>query len=233
MSLNPELHRLEQVYQRYRENPVKQTQWSMANPGNRMILEERRKTIYQVLRQFRFLPLADKQILEIGCGGGRVLADFLAWGAKPENLYGVDLLPERIESAKRQYPEFHFECANAESLSFSDSVFDLVLFFTVFSSILDETMQVRVASEAKRVLKKNGAILWYDFRYRNPNNPHVRGITKNDIRRLFPTFVPSVQTITLLPPLARRLSVFASCLYPILATIPFLRTHYLVLMLNI
>lgn len=227
-----ETDRLKKVYQDYHANPVRQTQWSMENPGNRAIWDERRRVIHQVLRESSFLPLEDKRILEIGCGGGRMLAEFLAWEARPENLYGVDLLADRIESARQQYPEFHFECANAENLNFPDTMFDLVLFFTVLSSILDESMQERVAAEARRVLKKGGAILWYDFRYNNPANPHVRGMTRSDLRRLFPGFTPWSETITLLPPLARRLGGFTSRLYPLLAEVPFLRTHYLVLLRN-
>lgn len=227
MPISPELQRIKRVYQGYQADPAKQAQWSLDNPGNRAILEERRWTIQWTLQEHHFLLLDNKRILEIGCGSGKVLADFLAWGAQPQNLYGMDLLPERIEFAKRQYPDFHFECANAESLNFPDAMFDLVLFFTVFSSILDMRMQQQVASEAQRVLKKDGGILWYDFRYNSPGNPNVRGMSKKNIQGLFPGFTISLKSITLLPPLARRLGRLTPVLYPLFISIPFFRTHYL------
>jgi hypothetical protein len=106
------------------------------------------------------------------------------------------------------------------------SSLDMVLLFTVFSSILDHRMAENVATEVRRVLKPGGAVLWYDFRYDNPSNPHTRGMTKRHIRRLFPGFTLNLRTITSLPPLARRLGRATSWLYPVLAAGPFLRTHY-------
>jgi len=166
-------------------------------------------------------------ILEIGCGNGNALDEFAVLGAGPGNLHGVDLIADRIATAKAQYPGFDFHCANAEALGFPDSTFDLVLLFTVFSSIADLAMQENVSREASRVLKKMGAVMWYDLRYNNPGNPNVRGITKRDIQRLFPDFMISLRTLTLLPPLARRLGPGTAVLYPLLSRIPFLRTHYI------
>jgi hypothetical protein len=75
-------------------------------------------------------------------------------------------------------------------------------------------------------------VLWYDFRYDNPRNPNVRGITKRHVEALFPGFYMCLHTITLLPPLARRLGRLTPVLYPVLIAIPPLRTHYLGVLLN-
>ncbi|GAB4279685.1 MAG: hypothetical protein Kow0080_32080 [Candidatus Promineifilaceae bacterium] len=166
-------------------------------------------------------------MLDIGCGYGHVLAQFEQWGAHPDNLYGIDLLPDRIETARQTYPDFHLFQGNAEHLDFPDAHFDIVLLFTVFSSILDDGMAQNVAREVHRALKPGGAVLWYDFRYNNPSNPHVRGMTKRHICQIFPNFELHLRTITLLPPLARRLGWLTSMLYPALVSIPVLRTHYL------
>jgi hypothetical protein len=101
-----------------------------------------------------------------------------------------------------------------------------VVFFTVFSSILAKAMAQNIAKEASRVLKPGGAIIWYDLRIRNPRNPHTRPVRKKDIECLFPGFVYQLRAITLLPPLARRLGRFTTRLYPLLAAVPALRTHY-------
>lgn len=227
MQTEREIERLKEVYKDYQSDPVKQAQWSNENPGNRVMLRERQDALQQLLNVRHFLPLNDKRILEIGCGSGNVLAGLSIWGAEPQNLYGVDLLPERIELARRAYPDLHFHCMNAEGLDFPSGMFDLVLLFTVFSSILDETMRNHIANETGRILKKGGAIIWYDFRYDNPANPHVRGVTKNEIQSLFPEYSCFLRTISFLPPLTRRLGNLAPAVYPLLSLIKPLHTHYL------
>ena len=227
-----EVNRIADVYQTYRETAAKQALWDERNPGNQAILRERHSKTHRVLHSNGFLPLNGKKVLEVGCGTGKTLAGLVEFGAEPQKLFGVDLLPDRIEEAKSRYSNLHFECGNAEKLNFPNGSFDLILFFTVFSSILDGDMAKNVASEAQRVLKPGGAMLWYDFRFNNPRNPNVRGIRKKDIRDLFPKLKMHLSTITLLPPLARRLGRSAAIVYPILSTIPFLRTHYLGLLIK-
>jgi ubiquinone/menaquinone biosynthesis C-methylase UbiE len=227
-----EIERLIQVYQGYQQDPAVQARWSKTNVGNRWMAEERRRAIASLLQSHGFLPLQEKRVLDIGCGSGAVLASLTDLGAQPRNLYGIDLLPDRIEAARQAYPGICFICGNAESLDFPDAHFDLVLLFTVLSSILDNRMAHNVAREACRVLKPGGAVLWYDFRYNNPWNPHVRGITRQQIHQLFPGLEMHLRTITLLPPLARRLGRMTPILYPLLAAIPPLRTHYLGLLIK-
>jgi hypothetical protein len=55
----------------------------------------------------------------------------------------------------------------------------------------------------------------------------VRAITRSELERLFPWAELNAETMTLLPPLARRLGSSTSTLYePLLAVRP-LRTHLL------
>ncbi len=230
--MDDEIQRIIKVYQTYDDEAV-QKRWSLDNPGNKAILIERQQAMKEILKTHGFWPLSDFRILDVGCGRGDVLASLQQWGAKPKNLYGVDLLPDRIEEAKRRYPDLNFLCANAEHLEFPNGSFDLVLLFTVFSSILDDTVAQNIAREVARVLRPSGAVLWYDFRYNNPWNPHVRGMTKWHIHRFFPEFEVHLRTITLLPPLARRLGCLTAILYPMLASVPPLRTHYIGLFIKL
>jgi len=153
-------------------------------------------------------------------------------GGKAENLYGIDLIPERISEAKKNYPHLNFIVGDASSMDFPDNFFEIVTVFTVFSSILDISAANAVAKETWRVLKPGGAILWYDFRYNNPSNPNVRGISKKEIMGLFANAEFYYRLITLLPPLARRLGKLTPILYPVLVKIPFLKTHYLALLIK-
>ena len=106
------------------------------------------------------------------------------------------------------------------------------MLFTVFTSILDPKMATNVAREIARVLRRSTGILWYDFRFNNPVNRHVRGMTRKSISKLFPDFDLRLKPITLLPPLARRMGHMTDFLYSPLARIPFLRTHYLGLLIK-
>jgi ubiquinone/menaquinone biosynthesis C-methylase UbiE len=223
----PEVQRLKEVYRKYEETAAVQAKWSRANPGNLTIQAERDALLESLLRRQGFLPLTGSRILDVGCGGGAVLASFENLGASSENLYGVDLMSDRIALAKESFPDIHFQAGNAENLVFPSAYFDLVLLYTVFSSILDIRMARNVAQEVSRVLKPGGAVVWYDFLYNNPKNPQVRGLRLQAIRDLFPDFHLILRKITLFPPLARRLGPLTAVLYPALAAIPCLRTHYL------
>ncbi len=227
-----ETERIRKVYQGYHDSYRRQRLWRQDNPGNEAIYKERQNRFRQLLMEGGYFPLSDKYILEIGCGEGQVLGGMLEWGARPANLYGIDLLPDRIARAQQLYPSIHFQCGNAEKLPFEDEFFDIILILTVFSSILENEMRANIASEMMRVLKKGGAIFWYDFRFDNPTNPHVRGVGKKDIIQLFPHLKIQLHTITLLPPLARRLGKAISYLYPILSFLPLLRTHWIGLLVK-
>jgi SAM-dependent methyltransferase len=208
------------------------SRWDLRNRGNRAILAERRALQARLLERMGWVPLADRWVLEVGCGGGSELAHMQDLGAPAQRLVGVDLLPERIETARKAFPDLDFRVANAERLEFADGGFDLVLAFTLFTSILDERMAANVAAEIRRVLRPGGGLLWYDFRYDNPFNPNVRGVRAARIRRLFPDFEGRLHSLTVVPPLARRLGPLAPAAYPILGAVPPLRSHLLGLLVK-
>ncbi|PYJ62909.1 MAG: SAM-dependent methyltransferase [Verrucomicrobia bacterium] len=227
METHFEVDRLKDVYRQYGERGWGKKKWAVTNRGNQAIQQERDRKLEQLLQRAGFLPLGNRRILDVGCGTGEILAGFEAWGARPENLFGVDLLAERIRRAKDNFPEMTFQEANAEALPFANGFFDLVALFTVFTSIRDHQMARNVSREINRILRSGGAVVWYDFRMNNPFNPHVRGISRKGVRRLFPEYDSRLMTVTLLPPLARRAGCLTDLLYPWLASLLFLRSHYL------
>ena len=193
---------------------------------------ERELKTRELLERSGFFPLSDRRILDVGCGTGEQLGMFADWGAKSENLFGIDLIPERIRTAQLSFPRITFQLANAESMPFQDRFFDLVAVFTVFTSILDRQMAANVSDEINRVLAPGGGVLWYDFRINNPFNKHVRGMSRRQIQGLFAGFSLRVESVSLLPPLARRLGALADRLYAPLSSVPVLRTHLLGLLLK-
>lgn len=166
------------------------------------------------------------RILDVGCGRGATLRLFLEYGAKPSNLFGVDLLSDRVDQARELNPNINFQQANATAMSFGDRIFDLVVQFTTFTSIPELQARIQVANETLRVLVPGGKLLWYDMAYNNPNNADVTGISPSEVRTLFPGCRVFGKRITLAPPLGRVIARFSYPLYHLLAQIPLLCTHY-------
>lgn len=184
----------------------------------------------RLLHQHGVQSLDEQSILEIGCGKGFWLREFIKWGAQPKNVTGIELLPGRVEEAKQLCPEgVHIENGSAIDLPFRDEQFDVVLQSTVFSSVLDPEMKIRIAREMVRVMKKHGCIIWYDFHVNNPWNSDVRGVKKHEMYKLFPDCQFSLHRVTLAPPITRRLASYSLLGCHLLEKLKILNTHYLAL----
>ncbi len=197
------------------------------NRGFRVSLRERNAALGALLRRCFPKDLAACRVLDIGCGRGDLLAWFHEQGTPAGNLIGVDILAHRIAAAREAHSAFTFLEGTAEQFGFADGSFDLVAVFTVFSSILADGFAHELARTIRRVLKPDGAVIWYDMRYRNPRNPNVRPFTRRRIQELFPDFGIELRQITLLPPVYRRLGRMTEQVYPLLASVPVFRSHYL------
>ena len=220
-----EERRIREAYARRQEGD----RYSFFNPAHLFLVQERERQLLELLKQAGCSHLEDKKILEIGCGKGLWMGEFVKWGARPEHLTGVDLLVGSLNVARSKHSEkVGFVCGNGAYLPFSPGTFDLVLQATAFTSILDRDMQQAVAQEMLRVLKPQGFIIWYDYHVNNPWNPNVRGVKKREITQvLFPGCVVKLRRLTLAPPLTRRLARHSVFLCALLERLPFLCTHYL------
>jgi ubiquinone/menaquinone biosynthesis C-methylase UbiE len=203
--------------------------YSRNNPANRFILKGRQRVALRILQAEGFNSLENLTILEVGCGRGGVLQEVLSYGPNLKSLYGTDLLFHRLIDAREAVPQIPLTCSNGEYLPYASNCFDLVLQFTVFSSILEASMKTHVANELMRVLRKpHGAILWYDF-WLNPSNKQTRGIRIKEIRALFPDCSFTFRKITLAPPIARRIVPLSWNLAGVLEKIGVFNSHYLAL----
>jgi SAM-dependent methyltransferase len=201
---------------------------SWFNPGHLFMVQERERCVLKLLERHGFGQLDATRVIEIGCGGRTWLRDFVKWGARPEHLTGVDLLPERISEAVRTCPPgVTLVCANAVALDFSDASFDIVLQATMFTSMLDAELRRAVAAEMMRLVKPEGIMLWYDYHVDNPRNPDVRGVPRREVHALFPGCRIELRRVTLAPPLARALAPYSHLACHLLQAVPWLRTHYL------
>ncbi len=200
--------------------------YSPINEAYLFAIQSRQRALLRALRRAGLWPLGDKDILEVGCGNGGVLLEWLGYEADPQRLHGTDLLAERAGVAHARLPHLPISAASGTALPYPDHSFDLVLQFTVFSSILDRAICYTVANEIIRVLRPGGAILWYDF-WINPLNKQTRGIRPREVRDYFPGCAITFDRITLAPPLARKLVPLSWTGALVLERLRFLNTHYL------
>lgn len=224
VDLESEETRIRQVYAQ-RQGAFR---YSWFNHGHVFRIQRLERDILAFLRSRSLSDLQDKKILEVGCGRGQWLREFIKWGANPSNLTGIDILPDRVSQARRYCPEgVKIHCGNAAKLAFDNASFDLVFQFTVFSSILDVAVKEMLAHEMLRVVKDDGLILWYDLCLNNPRNLDVRGIRKHEIGKLFPNCRISLQKVSLAPPLTRLLAPYSFLTCYVLEQIRLFNTHYL------
>ena len=225
LAVNPEEERIRETYARR----ARRRHWySWFNAAYVFMAQERERAVLQALAENGMAHLADKRILDVGCGAGAWLQDFLKWGASPENLWGIDLLAERVEQARRLLPSAaQVRCGSARSLDVPAGSFDVALQSTVFTSILDPELKRQIAKQMMRAVDGRGLILWYDYRVDNPSNPDVRGVGRSEIRKLFPHCDVRLRPVTLAPPLLRGLAPQARPLCLLLEKLPWLCTHYL------
>jgi len=218
---------VESIYDR-RKTSVKPGIYSYFDPGNLFNIQYRERRILKALARSGFSNLKDRKILEVGCGWGFWLRTFLSWGALPENVTGIDVLPERVANAKRTCPAaLDIRCASATALPYSARSFDIVFQATVFSSILDSETRIRAATEMIRVVKPEGLILWYDFSVPNPRNLDLRAVPMIEIKALFPKAEITFERITVAPPIARVLAPRLWPLCSLLETLKFTNVSYL------
>lgn len=203
-----------------------ETRYEPWEPANLYLVQKREQAVLDLLRRNGALPLTERSVLDVGCGSGDVLIEFLHNGAKSQALAGVDLLEDRVASALERNPYLNIQVADASSLPFADETFDIALAFTLFSSIKEPLLRAQVANEMQRVLRPGGGIVWYDF-WINPVNPDTEALKLKDIRNLFPAARIDARRVTLAPPLVRALISRSLLACELLAKLRPLRTHWL------
>jgi len=224
---NPDIQRLREEYTRRALSAGRDDRYSSSNPAYQWLMATRHQAIIELLDHFQRKDLSQLRILEMGCGSGGVLQEFISLGAEPSNVYGVDLLFDRLRVASCNLPACSYITANGQQLPLPADSFDLVLQFTAFSSILDPATKLTMAAEMVRVLKSGGGILWYDFVW-NPLNRQTDGIPLSQVKKLFPEMQITSRRITLAPPLTRILLPRFQSIAKGLTKLCFLNSHLLI-----
>ncbi len=219
------------VAERYARRPT-DDRYGALQPDVAAARQERQRVLIALLRRHLRQPLAETRALEVGCGHGDNLLELLWLGASPGLLQGNELLPERAAIARQRLPPATaLHSGDALQLQLPPASLDMVLLSTVFSSILDDAFQQRLAQHIWAWLRPGGGVLWYDFTWDNPGNPDVRGMPLARVRQRFPAAHIDARRVTLAPPLARPLGRALPGLYlrlyPLFNALPLLRTHRL------
>lgn len=99
-----------------------------------------------------------RKVLDYGCGWGRI-SRLLPYYFADENIFGVDVNTDLIDSARQTLPSLSFESIESMGrLPYSDSSFDLVFANSVFSH-LSEISATATITELCRVLAPGGVLL--------------------------------------------------------------------------
>ena len=105
---------------------------------------------------------AGLEMLEVSCGHGGG-ASYIARYLKPKRYVGLDRTEEAVDFCQRNYqvPNLEFVQGDAMDLQFEEDTFDAMVNVEASHSYPDFP---RFLSEAFRVLKPGGHLLWVDFR---------------------------------------------------------------------
>jgi SAM-dependent methyltransferase len=153
-------------------------------------------------------PLADRQVLEFGCGLGVYMQAMRRCGA---HVFGFDVEVERLQAARRAGVD-ETAAAVGERLPYADASFDVVFSNDVLEHVTDDAACAR---EIMRVLRPGGRAViyvpnrlylfethgvywrgryyfgnkpfvnWLPDRWRNALAPHVRAYRARELRALF------------------------------------------------
>jgi len=166
--------------------------------------------------------VSDLTVLEIGAGSGANVPLLEQLGFQRRNISFNELLDDRVNILKQNFPDNKVYAGNAIELHFPE-LYDVVLQSTVFTSLLNQQDREKLAAKMWELLKPGGLLLWYDFIYNNPSNPDVRKVSPKELLQLFPLAQNiSMRKITLAPPIGRRVGKMYK-----LFNIPVLRSHIL------
>lgn len=220
-----EVDRVRERYDRRREID---DAWDDLDPSFFLASQEKERALVRWINGCGILPLSDKRLLDVGCGTAGDLLALVRLGFDPDNLVGFELLDHLVQRARHRLPpSVRIECGDALALPAQAASFDVVMQSTVFTSLLDDDFQRRLAQRMWELAKPGGGVLWFDFAYDNPRNRDVRGVPRDRIAELFPEGDMRCWRLWLAPPIARLATRVHPKLYTALNTVPLLRTHLL------
>ncbi len=203
---------------------------------NRNSLLQNPEVLFQMFAADRAMILAVRstkaeprvsKVLDVGCGDGASLLNFIRLGFPPSNLTGLDIRVEEVRRGTKMFPNVTLVCGNAQKMQFPSESFDIVTETGMFTQMLDQELAAQITQEMVRVVKRHAFIILADWRYNKPWSMDYAGLSLRRIRELFhvssATEIHRVWKGALVPPVGRWVSKRIPCLYFALQTFcPFL-----------
>lgn len=128
-----------------------------------------------------FLMLDGKEVLEIGCGAGRLTSSLVP---KAESITAIDPDPAQVAMARANVAGVDFRVGSGENLDFTDRSFDIVF----FSYSLHHQNCTAALKEAMRVMRREGNILIIEPTHDGEFTRLVDIFEKDESRRLQDTY---------------------------------------------
>jgi ubiquinone/menaquinone biosynthesis C-methylase UbiE len=167
------------------------------------------------------------RVLDVGCGIGCDIYELIRLHYSPAKITGIDILPDRIQEARRLWPQIRFVLGDASRMEFADDTFDLIFESTMFATLPDDVLSAGIAQEMVRVCRPGGYLILVDWWTPKPGDPTYKALTRRRLARLFAlgrdTDLVRTCRGALVPPLGRSLSKWFPSIYFLVASVfPFL-----------
>ena len=130
--------------------------------SNDDVLVKENKWISNILTQY-LKKDNTKKILDFGCGSGDWLNELYSYS---NCLYATDVSINAIRYCKKNYQmKINYFIFDNQNIPLNNNYIDVVIIFWVFQEIIDDKSLKIIISEIKRIIKKNGLIIFVDNLY--------------------------------------------------------------------
>ena len=188
MNYPDEISRLKSTYTERDRSPEILELWQPFNPVSQYYRQTQEREFVIMVRKLG-INIQNAKILDVGCGFGSLMRFLYTLGTPGDQLFGFDLMELRVDKAKTGSPaSVTIMAGDAQNIPFPNQSFDLVTQFTLFSSIFEPGLRVKIAAEIERVLRPGGFLVWYDMS--KIQSIHTRCISYSEIIQLFPNLTP-------------------------------------------
>jgi SAM-dependent methyltransferase len=123
--VDSETERIRAEYAR-RGREIPRDFYSWSRPVNQFFHCQTLRACVAALVREGLFPLTGKKIVDIGCGSGGWLTEFIQWGARCADVGGIDLRPDAIVQARSKLPEASLHAGDARRLPFPSDWADLI-----------------------------------------------------------------------------------------------------------
>ncbi len=119
-----------------------------------------RANIWPEFEYFKGYLQKNQDILDLGCGNGRLLVMLKDY---QPNYLGIDFSAKLVEEAQKKWPDYSFKVADILDLSFLENKFDLVFLIATLHHIPSDRLRLKVLREVYSVLKPGGKLLMINW----------------------------------------------------------------------